>query len=260
MLLQEGRAAEPRHPCDRTMPLSRHTGQLPESTWTLGFREMTEPWKGAVGCLGVAVFFAMTIGIISWQALEQSPEEWVLRGRDAGMLWERGRGALLLRALPAGRPVLAIAVGSVPATEPPPPRDRCWHDGGQFCYSWEEDAELRLSLEPPAAPGTECYGVRWTPLRPDVTLKVTGAPLSRSKSFGIPQGRASGLTTIPQLSYGVPLCPWLPVFYSRVGFSKNLLEASCSDAEPQNQWWCHVGDPGVGELCLYGDGVNTHWR
>ncbi|NWT14135.1 SP15 protein, partial [Vireo altiloquus] len=132
---------------------------------------MTEPWKGAVGCLGVAVFFAMTIGIISWQAVEQPPEEWVLRGRDAGMLWERGRGALLLRALPAGRPVLAIAVGSVPATEPPPPRDRCWHDGGQFCYSWEEDAELRLSLEPPAAPGTECYGVRWTPLRPDVTLK-----------------------------------------------------------------------------------------
>ncbi|KAI1232701.1 hypothetical protein IHE44_0006537, partial [Lamprotornis superbus] len=171
VLLQEGRAAEPRHPCDRTMPLSRHTGQIPESTWTLGFREMTEPWKGAVGCLGVAVFFAMTIGIISWQALEQPPEEWVLRGRDAGMLWERGRGALLLRALPAGRPVLAIAVGSVPATEPPPPRDRCWHDGGQFCYSWEEDAELRLSLEPPAAPGTECYSVRWTPLRPDVTLK-----------------------------------------------------------------------------------------
>ncbi|XP_077035510.1 SITS-binding protein-like [Agelaius phoeniceus] len=153
------------------MPLSRHTGQIPESTWTLGFREMTEPWKGAVGCLGVAVFFAMTIGIISWQALEQPPEEWVLRGRDAGMLWERGRGALLLRALPAGRPVLAIAVGSVPATEPPPPRDRCWHDGRQFCYSWEEDAELRLSLEPPAAPGTECYSVRWTPLRPDVTLK-----------------------------------------------------------------------------------------
>ncbi|NXM68838.1 SP15 protein, partial [Serilophus lunatus] len=154
-----------------TMPLSRHTGQLPESTWTLGFREMTEPWKGAVGCLGVAVFFAMTIGIISWQALEQPPEEWVLRGRAGGMLWERRRGALVLRALPAGRPVVAIAVGSVPAAEPPPPRDRCWHDGRQFCYSWEEDAELRLSLQPPAASGTECYGVRWTPLRPDGMLK-----------------------------------------------------------------------------------------
>ncbi|NXE14262.1 SP15 protein, partial [Lophotis ruficrista] len=51
------------------------------------------------------------------------------------------------------------------------PRDRCWHDGGQFCYAWEEDAELRLSLEPPPAPATECYGVRWTPLRPDVMLK-----------------------------------------------------------------------------------------
>ncbi|KGL99187.1 SITS-binding protein, partial [Charadrius vociferus] len=45
------------------------------------------------------------------------------------------------------------------------------HDGGQFCYAWEEDAELRLSLEPPPAPATECYGVRWTPLRPDVVLK-----------------------------------------------------------------------------------------
>ncbi|XP_054246667.1 SITS-binding protein-like [Indicator indicator] len=153
------------------MPLSRHTGQLPEANWTLGLREMTEPWKGALGCFGVAVFFAMTIGIISWQAVEQSPEEWVLRGRAGGVLWERRRGALLLRALPAGRTVAVIVVGGVPAAEPPPPRDHCWHDGGTFCYAWEEDAELRLSLEPAPAPGTECYGVRWTPLRPDVVLK-----------------------------------------------------------------------------------------
>ncbi|XP_074698109.1 SITS-binding protein-like [Strix aluco] len=153
------------------MPLARPTRQIPEAAWTSGFREMTEPWKGAVGCLGVAVFFAMTIGIISWQALEQSPEEWVLRGRTGGVLWERRRGALLLRAPPAGRMVAVIAVGGVPAAEPPPPRDRCWHDRGQFCYAWEEDAELRLSLEPPPAPATECYGVHWTPLRPDVMLK-----------------------------------------------------------------------------------------
>ncbi|NXK13411.1 SP15 protein, partial [Herpetotheres cachinnans] len=156
---------------DCTMPLARRTGQIPESTWIFSFREMTEPWKGAVGCLGVAIFFAMTIGIISWQALEQSPEEWVLRGRTGGVLWERRRGALLLRALPAGQTVAVIAVGGVPAAEPPPPRDHCWHDGGQFCYAWEEDAELRLSLEPPPAPATECYRVRWTPLRPDVMLK-----------------------------------------------------------------------------------------
>ncbi|XP_064019595.1 SITS-binding protein-like isoform X2 [Pogoniulus pusillus] len=153
------------------MPLTRHTSQLPEANWTLSLREMTEPWKGAVGCFGVAVFFAMTIGIISWQAVEQSPEEWVLRGRAGGVLWERRRGALLLRALPEGRTVAVIAVGGVPAAEPPPPRDHCWHDGGTFCYAWEEDAELRLSLEPPPAPGTECYGVHWTPLRPDVVLK-----------------------------------------------------------------------------------------
>ncbi|NXN97087.1 SP15 protein, partial [Rhinopomastus cyanomelas] len=153
------------------MPLTRRTGQLPEANWTMGLREMTEPWKGAVGCFGVAVFFAMTIGIISWQAQEQSPEEWVLRGRAAGVLWERRSGALRLRALPSGRPLAVIAVGSVPAAEPPPPRDRCWHDGGTFCYSWEEDAELHISLEPPPDPDTECYGIRWTPLRPDVVLK-----------------------------------------------------------------------------------------
>lgn len=184
MLLQEGRErGVGASPCDRTMPLARPTGQIPDAAWTSGFREMTEPWKGAVGCLGVAVFFAMTIGIISWQALEQSPEEWVLRGRTGGMLWERRRGALLLRALPAGRTVAVIAVGGVPAAEPPPPRDRCWHDGGQFCYAWEEDAELRLSLEPPPAPATECYGVRWTPLRPDVMLKVTGTPVPFSERW-----------------------------------------------------------------------------
>ncbi|XP_008504287.2 LOW QUALITY PROTEIN: SITS-binding protein [Calypte anna] len=153
------------------MPLSRHTAQIPESTWTLGIREMTEPWKGALGCLGVAVFFTMTIGIISWQALEQSPEEWVLRGGAGGMLWERRRGALLLRGLPGGRTAAVIAVGGVPAAEPPPPRDYCWHDGRLFCYAWEEDAELRLSLETPPAPNTECYSVHWTPLRPDVRLK-----------------------------------------------------------------------------------------
>ncbi|XP_061855034.1 SITS-binding protein-like [Colius striatus] len=153
------------------MAPARPTRQIPEAAWTSGLREMTEPWKGALGCFGVAVFFAMTIGIISWQALEQPPEEWVLRGRGGGLLWERRRGALLLRALPTGRTVLAIAVAGVPAAEPPPPRDRCWHDGEQFCYAWEEDAELRLSLEPQTAPATECYSVHWTPLRPDVMLK-----------------------------------------------------------------------------------------
>ncbi|NWR95035.1 SP15 protein, partial [Furnarius figulus] len=192
-----------------TMPVSRHTGQIPESTWTLSIREMTEPWKGAVGCLGVAVFFTMTIGIISWQALEQSPEEWVLRGRAGGMLWERRRGALVLRVLPAGRPVLAITVGSVPATEPPPPRDHCWHDGGQFCYSWEEDAELRLSLEPPTAPGTECYSVCWTPLRPDVALKVMGTPVPGSWGFGAQRDKVgSGQpAAIPQLLQALASTP-----------------------------------------------------
>ncbi|OXB59555.1 hypothetical protein ASZ78_010069 [Callipepla squamata] len=153
------------------MPIARPTGRIPEAAWTSGIRELTEPWKGALGCLGVAVFFAMTIGIISWQALEQPPEEWVLRGRASGMLWDRRRGALLLRALPMGRPLVAITVGGVPASEPPPPRDRCWQDGMEFCYAWEEEAELRVSLQPTPAPGTECYGVRWTPLRPDVMLK-----------------------------------------------------------------------------------------
>ncbi|NXD83590.1 SP15 protein, partial [Halcyon senegalensis] len=155
----------------RTMPLARPTGQIPEATWTLGFREKKEPWKGAVGCLGVAVFFAMTIGIISWQALEQPPEEWVLRGRAGGVLWERRRGALLLRVQKKGRTVAVITVGGVPATEPQKKRDRCWHDGGTFCYAWEEEKKLQLSLEPSPAPATECYGVRWTPLRPDVVLK-----------------------------------------------------------------------------------------
>ncbi|NXC49994.1 SP15 protein, partial [Penelope pileata] len=155
----------------RAMPIARSTGRIPDAAWTSGIRELTEPWKGALGCLGVAVFFAMTIGIISWQALEQPPEEWMLRGRAGGMLWDRRRGALLLRALPTGHPVVAIAVGGVPASEPPPPRDRCWQDGTEFCYVWEEEAELRISLEPPPAPGTECYAVRWTPLRPDVMLK-----------------------------------------------------------------------------------------
>ncbi|XP_009999770.1 PREDICTED: SITS-binding protein-like [Chaetura pelagica] len=35
----------------------------------------------------------------------------------------------------------------------------------------QEDAELRVALEQPPDPATECYSVRWTPLRPDVRLK-----------------------------------------------------------------------------------------
>ncbi|NXJ68010.1 SP15 protein, partial [Rostratula benghalensis] len=156
----------------RTMRGGRHTGQIPESTWTLGLRERGGPWKGALGCLGVAVFFAMRGGIISWQALEQPPEEWVLRGGGGGVLWERRRGALLLRALRGGRTAAVVAVvGGVPAAEPRGGRDRCWHDGGQFCYAWEEGGGLRVSLRPPPAPGTECYSGGGTPLRPDVTLK-----------------------------------------------------------------------------------------
>ncbi|XP_015718923.1 SITS-binding protein-like [Coturnix japonica] len=153
------------------MPIARPTGRIPEAAWTSGIRELTEPWKGALGCLGVAVFFAMTIGIISWQALEQPLEEWMLRGQTSGMLWDRRRGALLLRALPMGRPLVSITVGSVPASEPPLPRDRCWQDSTEFCYTWEEEAELRISIQPTPAPGTECYSVHWTPLRPDITMK-----------------------------------------------------------------------------------------
>lgn len=164
-------------PQQRAMPIARPTGRIHEAAWTSGIRELTEPWKGALGCLGVAVFFAMTIGIISWQALEQPPEEWMLRGQASGMLWDRRRGALLLRVLPMGRPLVSITVGSVPASEPPPPRNRCWQDGMEFCYSWEEEAELHISLQPTPAPGTECYSVRWTPLRPDVMLKVMGSSM-----------------------------------------------------------------------------------
>ncbi|NXC98584.1 SP15 protein, partial [Certhia familiaris] len=210
------------------MPLSRHTGQIPESTWTLGFREMTEPWKGAVGCLGVAVFFAMTIGIISWQAVEQSPEQWVLRGRDAG-----------------------------------------------FCYSWEEDAELRLSLEPPAAPGTECYGVRWTPLRPDVTLKDCfsmanvswyGGPSIRAQRWPLnsaespAQPLVSGdLSTNPD-GFGpvleryflgstgvtVTVAPDVSLLLSLESHRQFCLETPEGRAEPLHYQLCVIPSPGAG--------------
>ncbi|XP_062432344.1 SITS-binding protein-like [Rhea pennata] len=153
---------------------ARPLGQPPPPLWEPASTEPREPWRGAVACLGVAVFFALTIGVVSWQAAETPRRAWLLRGPAAGLAWERRAGALLLLRRGAGRPLAAVAPAAGAAAGLPPPLDRCRPDGSRFCGAWDEAAELHVSLEEEEeeAPGAaECYGLAWTPLRPGAVLK-----------------------------------------------------------------------------------------
>ncbi|XP_077567103.1 SITS-binding protein [Stigmatopora nigra] len=143
------------------------------TTWDTGSKEMNETWKGAVACLGVAVFFVMTIGIIYWQVVDQPNKNWILKASRSGLLWERRGRSLLLQTLAHERTLVRIDVrGDVgrPELELPFVRDLCWLNRTQFCYSWEALADLHVTLSV-HADGAECYELAWTPARCHVRLK-----------------------------------------------------------------------------------------
>ncbi|KAM8807843.1 SITS-binding protein-like [Eudromia elegans] len=110
------------------------------SPWERPSGERREPWRGALACLAVAAFFALTIGVVAWQAAEAPRRAWL--GAGAGL---------------------------------PLPPDRCRPEGRPvFCGAWHEAAELRVALEEAPdgdADATECYGLAWSPLQPGALLK-----------------------------------------------------------------------------------------
>ncbi|KAF7245499.1 SITS-binding protein [Varanus komodoensis] len=133
---------------------------------------MNKTWKGAVACLGVAVFFVMTIGIIYWQVVDQPNKNWILKGRASGLFWERKAHSLILQTLSEEKTLLVINMGSFPDVEVPFVKNLCSLNKSEFCYTWEAMADLKISLEASRASTTECYYFNWTPLHCQVKLKV----------------------------------------------------------------------------------------
>nr|XP_004563427.2 SITS-binding protein isoform X2 [Maylandia zebra] len=146
---------------------------IPEVTWDTGLKEMNETWKGAIACLGVAVFFVMTIGIIYWQVVDQPNKNWILRGTFSGLIWERKTHSLLIQTLTEDKTYVEIDVGNVgnPDIEIPFVRNLCWLNKTEFCYTWDSVAEVKISLEANEDTETECYSMTWAPVHCHVELK-----------------------------------------------------------------------------------------
>nr|XP_020639835.1 SITS-binding protein-like [Pogona vitticeps] len=149
----------------------KNPSPIPEVTWHSGLKEMNETWKGGVACLGVAVFFVMTIGIIYWQVVDQPNKNWVLRGSTSGFIWERKARSLILQTLSEEKTLLKINLGSFPSGDMPFLKDLCWLNKTEFCYTWETMADLKISLGSSLSATTECYNIHWISLRCQVKLK-----------------------------------------------------------------------------------------
>ncbi|XP_010731064.3 SITS-binding protein [Larimichthys crocea] len=152
---------------------NRNPSPIPEVTWDTGLKEMNETWKGAIACLGVAVFFVMTIGIIYWQVVDQPNKNWILRGTFSGLIWERRTHSLVIQTLTEDKTYVEIDVGNVgnPDIEVPFVRNLCWLNKTEFCYTWDSVAEVKISLEVNEETETECYSMTWAPVHCHVELK-----------------------------------------------------------------------------------------
>ncbi|XP_029698069.1 SITS-binding protein isoform X1 [Takifugu rubripes] len=152
---------------------NRNPSPIPEVTWDTGLKEMNETWKGAIACLGVAVFFVMTIGIIYWQVVDQPNKNWILRGTFSGLIWERRTQSLVIQTLTEDKTYVEIDVGNVgsPDLEVPFVRNLCWLNKTEFCYTWDSVAEVKISLEVNEETETECYSMTWAPVHCHVELK-----------------------------------------------------------------------------------------
>ncbi|RXN00562.1 SITS-binding protein [Acipenser ruthenus] len=150
---------------------TRNPSPIPEVTWDSGLKEMNETWKGAVACLGVAIFFVMTIGIIYWQVVDQPSKNWILKGSFSGLIWDRRTHSLIIQTLTEDKTFVEIDVGNFPALEVSFVKNLCWLNKTEFCYTWDSIADLKISLESEYSPGTECYSIQWIPLHCQVDFK-----------------------------------------------------------------------------------------
>ncbi|XP_043923235.1 SITS-binding protein-like [Protopterus annectens] len=150
---------------------TRKPNSVPDANWDSGLKEMNETWKGTIACLGVAIFFVMTIGIIYWQVMDQPNKNWVIKGSLSGLIWERSTHSLIIQTLTEDKTFVEINVGNFPNMEVPFVKNLCFLNKTDFCYTWDVTTDLKISFEPNYSAGTECYSINWTPLHCQVKLK-----------------------------------------------------------------------------------------
>ncbi|XP_032894323.1 SITS-binding protein-like isoform X1 [Amblyraja radiata] len=142
-----------------------------DSSLDPGIKEMNETWKGAIACLGVALLFLMTIGVLYWQVVDKPHTNWVLRGQVSGLAWDRRSLSFSLMSLSQDKTFAHIDARHLPNRGVTLLNNLCWFNTTQFCYTWDGVAELQVSLDTPNQSVAECYRVEWTPLQCKVALK-----------------------------------------------------------------------------------------
>ncbi|XP_048463187.1 SITS-binding protein [Rhincodon typus] len=142
-----------------------------ECSLEAGSREMSEPWKGALGCVGVALLFLMTIGVLYWQVAERPEPAWLMKGQLSGLLWHSKKSALALRSVLGEQSFALIQPRHLPLSGHTLLTNRCWFNQSRLCSSWDGVSELQILLEPINQSLAECYRVEWTPRHCQVALK-----------------------------------------------------------------------------------------
>eukprot|EP00061_Rhincodon_typus_P016996 g45491.t1 len=132
---------------------------------------MSEPWKGALGCVGVALLFLMTIGVLYWQVAERPEPAWLMKGQLSGLLWHSKKSALALRSVLGEQSFALIQPRHLPLSGHTLLTNRCWFNQSRLCSSWDGVSELQILLEPINQSLAECYRVEWTPRHCQVALK-----------------------------------------------------------------------------------------
>lgn len=153
----------------------RNPSPVPQVSWDTTQKETGESWKGTVACVFLGVLFAVTIGLVYWQVVDHSHKTWILKGQFSELLWDRRSHNLLVQTPAADKTYLNIDVGDLanPEVGAPFVRNLCWLNRTSFCYIWESQVDVRISLDPGDSQHSECYNVTWGPLHCHVEVKVS---------------------------------------------------------------------------------------
>ncbi|KAG5270167.1 hypothetical protein AALO_G00189510 [Alosa alosa] len=146
---------------------------VPQVSWDTTLKEAGESWRGTVACLLLGILFVVTIGLVYWQVVDHSHKTWILQGQLSEFQWDRRSHHLLLQTPAGDKTYLNIAVGDLanPEVGVPFVRNLCWLNKTRFCYRWESQVDVRISLVPGDSQHTECYNVTWEPLHCHVEVK-----------------------------------------------------------------------------------------
>uniref|UniRef100_A0A3B1JYS8 Glycosyl hydrolase family 31 C-terminal domain-containing protein n=1 Tax=Astyanax mexicanus TaxID=7994 RepID=A0A3B1JYS8_ASTMX len=162
--------------CGGTGSRVRRACPYPEVFWDSELRAEGEQWKGTAACVAIGFLFALTLGLIYWQVVDQPHLHWMVPGRFSGLFWDSGRSSLVFRTLSEDSPVLDVSVGPVGDADSHlhfwgSHRNRCRPDSSRFCTEWEGQLAVGVGVELDEEMEVECYNISWTPLNCRLHIK-----------------------------------------------------------------------------------------